>query len=225
MHTPKLAATAAVFASAVIAQSSEDVFGLAPCSARCYQQTAQLIGCSSDDFPCLCRVWDIDFRAQYTSCLIEGCIGSPSTITVDELKQRVCSEALVSNSTASWVSTGTTVPTGITASNSGFVTDSPNATSSPLTSTTTTFVGTFLTEVNPTNSTQQPHATTTGEAAESIVKTGTGTPSTDTMTSGLAPSSPSVSASVRLGMADIKVLTACLVAAAMAVRVFANGIF
>ncbi|KAL1887717.1 hypothetical protein Cpir12675_006445 [Ceratocystis pirilliformis] len=225
MHTPKLAAIAAVFASAVIAQPSEDVFGLAPCSARCYQQTAQLIGCSSDDFPCLCRVWDIDFRAQYTSCLIEGCIGSPSTTTVDELKQRVCSEALVSNSTASWLPTGTTFPTGITASNPGFVTDSPNTTSSLLTSTTTTFVGTFLTEMTPTNRTQQPHATIVGEATESIGQTSTGTPSTDTMTSGLAPSSPSVSASDRLGMADIKVLTACLVGAAMAVRVFTNGIF
>lgn len=58
---------------ALLAASAAAIDDLPPCQSRCYDLTADLVGCGADDYECHCEAWDSRFSAQLSSCMIEGC--------------------------------------------------------------------------------------------------------------------------------------------------------
>lgn len=59
--------------TALLAASAAAIDDLSPCQSRCYDMTADLIGCEADDYACHCSAWDGRFSPQMSSCMIEGC--------------------------------------------------------------------------------------------------------------------------------------------------------
>ena len=57
----------------LLAASAAAIDDLSPCQSRCYDQTADLVGCDADDYECACSSWDSRFAPQMSSCMIEGC--------------------------------------------------------------------------------------------------------------------------------------------------------
>lgn len=68
---PKMRLVAAQVLLAASAAAAID--DLPPCQSRCYDMTAGLVGCDTDDYACHCSAWASRFAPQLSSCMIEGC--------------------------------------------------------------------------------------------------------------------------------------------------------
>ena len=72
MH--QLRATVLALAGLALERASAAVPNLtSSCQIRCYDLTADMVGCGVDDYRSHCDIFDSAFVPQMQSCMIEGC--------------------------------------------------------------------------------------------------------------------------------------------------------
>ncbi|PKS06748.1 hypothetical protein jhhlp_006822 [Lomentospora prolificans] len=80
-----------VLAGLAAERVSAAVPNLPSCQSRCYDLTAEMIGCGKDDYRCHCDVFQSQFVPQIQSCMIEGSFAY--LLDVTELQGTVCALA------------------------------------------------------------------------------------------------------------------------------------
>ena len=54
-------------------RASAAIPNLTQCQSRCFNLTAQMVGCGKEDYACQCPIFNEQFIPQMQSCMIEGC--------------------------------------------------------------------------------------------------------------------------------------------------------
>ncbi|KEZ46811.1 hypothetical protein SAPIO_CDS0114 [Scedosporium apiospermum] len=74
-------------------RASAAIPNLTQCQSRCFDLTAQMVGCGKEDYACQCPIFNEQFIPQMQSCMIEGCAFDSEPLNTTQLQSTVCALA------------------------------------------------------------------------------------------------------------------------------------